>query len=334
VSITVLNPGLLTTIQDLGRSGYQKYGVIVSGAMDTYAMRLSNIMVGNEENEGVLEITMVGPSLKLKKGTLFSITGANLSPTINDKKVCMGRPIYVKEDCILKFGACKNGCRSYIAVAGGFDIPLVMDSKSTYLRAQIGGFEGRALQKNDVLNIGVKSNASSKIIKKLEEAKNNKDDFITTSWYVKNYNINHLKNTIIRVFEDRQFNKISSESISEFFNSEFNIDTKSDRMGYRLSGAKIELKEKLEMISEEVSVGTIQIPPDGNPIILLADKQTAGGYPKIAHVACVDIQRIVQLKPNDKLTFEKITLKEAEKLYFQREKYISDIKKSIKLITI
>lgn len=333
MSITVLNPGILTTIQDLGRVGYQKYGVIVSGAMDTYAMRLSNIIVGNEENEGVLEITMVGPTLELHKGMLFSITGAHLSPTINNKSVPLGRPIYLKEDCILKFGACKAGCRSYLAIAGGFDIPLVMNSKSTYLRAEFGGFKGRPLKKNDVLNIGSKSRVSCKIIEKTKEIKS-KEDFIAAKWYVKSYSTEHFNSKIIRVFEDRQFNKISEESVSKFFGEEFNIDIKSDRMGYRLIGPKIELKEKLEMISEEVSVGTIQIPPNGNLIILLADRQTAGGYPKIAHVAAVDIQKIVQLKPNDKLTFQKITLIEAEKLYLQREKYLRDIKKSIDLVTI
>ncbi|RII35941.1 biotin-dependent carboxyltransferase family protein [Clostridium chromiireducens] len=333
MSITVLNPGLLTTIQDLGRNGYQKYGVIVSGAMDTYAMRLSNIVIGNKETEGVLEITMVGPVLQLQKGILFSIAGADISPTIEGKAVPMNRPIYIKEDCILKFGACKSGCRSYLAVAGGFDIPIVMDSKSTYLRAQLGGLEGRSLRKNDVINVSIQSTISSRIVSKLMEIKCD-GDFTAARWYVKGYAEKKCENTVIRVFEDRQFKYISHESINKFFSSEFNIDTKSDRMGYRLYGPKIQLKEKLEMISEEVSVGTIQIPPDGNPIILLADKQTAGGYPKIAHVASVDVQKIVQLKPNEKVTFKKITLKDAEKLYFQREKYIDNIKKSIKLITM
>ena len=161
-----------------------------------------------------------------------------------------------------------------------------------------------------------------------------KGDFVASSWYMKNFMMQNPENTIIRVFPDRQFNNVSEESINKFFNSKFNIDIRSDRMGYRLSGEKIEFKEKLEMISEEVSVGTIQIPPDGNPIILLADRQTAGGYPKIAHVASVDIQKIVQLKPNDKITFKKITLKEAERLYFQREKDIVELKKSINIITI
>ncbi|MDR3595332.1 biotin-dependent carboxyltransferase family protein [Clostridium sp.] len=333
MNISVLNSGLLTTIQDLGRHGYQKYGVIVSGAMDTYAMRFANILVGNNENEGVLEITLVGPSLKLEKGTLFSITGGNISPTIKGRKISLGRPVYLNEDCVLNFGHCVAGCRSYLAIAGGFDVPEVMESKSTYLRAQFGGYNGRVLQKGDILNIGAKSEKSNKIIKKLEET-NKKDDFIITSWYVKESVVEEYNSAIIRVFPDRQFNDISDESIKKFYNSKFTINNKSDRMGYRLNGEKIELKVKLEMISEEVSIGTIQIPPDGNPIILLADRQTTGGYPKIAHVASVDIQKIVQLKPNDSITFKQISLKEAEKLYFEREKYISELKKTIELIII
>ncbi len=333
MSISVISPGLLTTVQDLGRTGYQKYGVILSGAMDTYAMRLSNIMIGNKENEGVLEITIIGPSLKLDKGTLFSITGANLSPTIKGREIPRGRPIYLFKNCILNFGACKAGCRCYLSVAGGFDVPNVMESKSTYLRAEFGGFNGRALRKDDVLSIGDKSSDSAEIIKKME-AINKGDDFVATSWYMKNFIMQNSESTVIRVFPDRQFDSVSKKSIDIFFSSKFNIDNKSDRMGYSLSGEKIEFKEKLEMISESVSIGTIQIPPDGNPIILLADAQTVGGYPKIAHVAQVDIQKIVQLKPNDKLTFKKITLKEAEKLYFEREKYIEELKKSMQLIII
>jgi len=330
VSISVLNPGLQSTIQDLGRHGYQKYGVIVSGAMDVYAMRIANIAVGNDENEGVLEITMIGPSLELEKGALISITGGNISPIINGKKIPMGRPVYLKEDCVLNFGACIAGCRSYLAIAGGFAVPEVMESKSTYLRAQFGGFNGRPLKKGDILNIGTKSVAAIKIIEKLQEI-TQKGEFVAPSWYIGDSTVENINSTIIRVFKDRQFDNISDESINKFFNSEFNVDNKSDRMGYRLCGEKIELKERLEMISEEVSVGTIQIPPDGNPIILLADRQTTGGYPKIAHVVSVDIQKIVQLKPNSKIKFKQITLKEAERLYFEREKYIDELKKAIRL---
>lgn len=333
MNITVLTPGLLTTVQDLGRYGYQKHGVIVSGAMDTYSMRLANIIVGNDENEAVIEITMVGPSLSLPKGSLISITGANLSPTINDKKVPLGRPVYIREESILKFGQCISGCRCYLAAAGGLDIPAFMESKSTYLRAKIGGKDGRALQKNDVLKLGSISERSADIIKKLIIESNKNDSVIFTPWYIRSSRVQNRENTVIRVFEDRQYKNISEESIEDFFISSFSIDVRSDRMGYRLNGPKIELKNKIEMISEEVSLGTIQIPPDGNPIILLADRATAGGYPKIAHVASYDIPKLVQLKPSDRIKFKKITLREAEILYLKREKYIAELKKSVKIMS-
>ena len=233
----------------------------------------------------------------------------------------------------MKFGKCANGCRAYIAIAGGIDVPVVMDSKSTYLRCGIGGQDGRALKKGDVINIGKKNNISLGIIDKIKVL-NKGESFVYTKWYAKNFIINENYPTYIRVFEDMQFKNIKEESIKDFFSKPFIIDSKSDRMGYRLNGPKVELSEKLEMISEEVSLGTIQIPPDGNPIILLADRATAGGYPKIAHVALYDIPKLVQLKPNDKIIFKKITLKEAEDLYLKREMYIEELKKSIKLMSI
>ncbi|MDT8717389.1 biotin-dependent carboxyltransferase family protein [Clostridium sp. 19966] len=333
MNIRVLTSGLLTTIQDKGRYGYQKQGVIVSGAMDMYSMRLANIAVGNDENEGVLEITLIGPSLSLEKGSLISIIGADISPTINEKKVPMGRPIYLREDCVLKFGKCLSGCRCYLAVAGGFNIQRCMESKSTYLRAKLGGKDGRALIKKDVLELGEKSKLSLNIIKKLKEIKS-KENFVFDKWYMKDSVVPNIFNAAVRVFEDRQFEKISEKSIDDFFRCSFAIDSKSDRMGYRLKGPKINFRENIEMISEEVSFGTIQIPPEGNPIILLADRATAGGYPKIAHVASYDLHKLVQLKPSDTVNFKKITMKEAESLYLKREKYITELKKSIDLINI
>lgn len=333
MSVTVLSPGLLTTIQDRGRYGYQKHGVIVSGAMDRYAMRLANIIIGNDENEGVLEITFIGPSLRITKGNLISITGANISPTINDKRVPLGRPVYLNEDCILKFGKLESGCRCYLSIAGGFDIPVFLESKSTYLRAQLGGKDGRALKKNDVLSVGNKSELSLKLVNKIKET-DKKDSFVSTRWYIKSFTTQKHDTEVIRVFKDRQYKFADEESIKNFFNASFSVDTKSDRMGYRLNGPKIKFKEKIEMISEEVSFGTIQIPPDGNPIILLADRATAGGYPKLAHVASCDIEKLVQLKPSDKIKFEKITLKKAEELYLKREKYIKELKKAVKLVCI
>lgn len=340
MSISVLKPGLLTTVQDSGRYGYEKSGIVVSGAMDIYDMKLANIAVGNNESEGVLEATMIGPSLKIDKGELISITGADISPVINKEKVPMGRPVYIKEDSILEFGQIISGCRVYIAVCGGFEIKPVMGSVSTYLRGALGGVEGRALKKGDILNIKSKTIIGENLIKKLMNRSKDiyeNSKFCAPHWYIKNYadyGNDKSKSNVIRVFEDMQYKNFSRKSLDEFWNSEFVIDSKSDRMGYRLKGPEISMEEKIEMISGEVSFGTIQIPPDGNPIILLADRATAGGYPKIAHVCDYDIQKLVQMKPGEKIKFEKIDIKEAERLYIERQKEIEDLKKSIELISI
>jgi biotin-dependent carboxylase uncharacterized domain len=331
VSITVIHPGLLTTVQDLGRYGYQKYGIIVSGAMDSYSLRLANLLVGNKEGEAGLEMTLMGPSLEIEKDTLFAITGGDLSPTINGEPVPMWRPVYLHKKSVLKFGACKSGCRSYLAVAGGYNIPEIMESKSTYLRAGIGGFQGRGLQKADVLQIKSPREESLKIMKNLAK-KQSSNFFGSTSWYLRReYIIKDSQNIKIRVIGDRQFHEFTLDSKKQFLNCPFKITPQSDRMGYRLSGPALKLEKPLEMISEAVSLGTIQVPPDGNPIILLADRQTIGGYPKIAQIAAVDISKVVQTKPGDKISFEEISLEEAERLYIEREKYIQNIRIAINL---
>lgn len=333
MSVTVLKPGLLTTIQDNGRYGYQKYGVVVSGAMDTYAMRLGNVILGNKENDAVLEMTLVGPSLKIEGDTLISLTGGDLDAKINGEKVPMGRPVYIKETCILSFTGCKSGSREYLAIAGGFKVKEVMGSKSTYLRGQIGGKAGRALRKDDVLEAENKGEISLALVEKLSNVKSD-NNFVFPRWYVEDAIYEKQEVTNIKVFKDRQFNNISNKSIEDFFSKEFLVDGKSDRMGYRLKGPKIGLKESMEMISEEVSFGTIQVPPSGELIVLLADRGTSGGYPKIAHVAACELKKLVQLKPNDKLKFEEIDIKKAEELYFNREAHIKELKIAVKLMSL
>jgi antagonist of KipI len=330
MSITVVRPGLLTTIQDIGRYGFQKYGVIVSGAMDSYSLRLGNLLVGNEDNEAGLEITLMGPTLEIDKHTLFAITGADLSPTINGEPVPMWKPVYIRKKSVLQFGACKSGARAYLTAAGGFDIPEVMGSKSTYLRAGIGGYKGRQLQKEDVIQIKPPQKQSIRLIKQLENIDTTRI-FSTTPWHIKREYVNHSSKPIrIRVMRDRQFNQFTSESKERLFSCPFKVTAQSDRMGYRLSGPNLSLEKPLEMISEGVTFGTIQVPADGNPIILLADRQTIGGYPKIAQVAAVDIPKVVQVKPGEEILFQEISLEEAENLYMEREKYIQSLKIAIK----
>lgn len=323
MSMRVIKPGLLTSIQDLGRKGFQQHGIIVSGAMDPYSLRIANMLVGNDEREAALEITLMGPTLKLEKDCLIAITGGNLSPTINGQAVPMWRPIHIKREAILNFGGCRSGCRSYLSVAGGYTIPSVMNSKSTYLRGGIGGFKGRALLVGDV----VKFNADSTNLEKREL----NDAFTTVKWFVNEKDFMPESKPVIRFVNGRQYDDFTESSKDSFVKDCFKVSNQSDRMGYRISGPALELKEKRELLSEAVTNGSIQVPPDGNPIILLADSQTTGGYPKIAQVITADISFIAQVKPGESIRFSKVSLSEAEQFYLQKEQKVKQLKASISL---
>ncbi|KQL54257.1 KipI antagonist [Heyndrickxia shackletonii] len=329
--ITIKKPGLLTSIQDIGRYGYQKYGVIVSGVMDPVAHRIANLLVGNEENAPTLEITLLGPVLEIHEDTLISICGGDMSPHINGKPVPMWRTVYVKKGSELRFGTAKAGCRVNLAVAGGFSVPTVMGSKSTYLNAGIGGFNGRALKTGDHISVNQPSPLSSKIILQMKKQAGSRS-FLEMEWSVASKFIPSFKtDQTIRVMKGRQYSLFTNQSQKDFFSKTFEVSTQSDRMGYRLKGETLALKEPKEMLSEAVSFGTIQVPSDGNPIILLADRQTTGGYPKIGQVATVDLPLLAQAKPGDRLRFSEIEHEVAEQLLMERERKIQELKKGILL---
>lgn len=322
MSIRVMKPGLLTSIQDLGRKGFQQHGVIVSGAMDPYSLRIANMLVGNEEGEAALEITLLGPTLIIEKDCLIAITGGNLSPTINGEAVPMWRPIFVKKGAVLAFSGCRSGCRAYLSVAGGYSIPSIMNSKSTYLRAGMGGYKGRALQVDDVLDFNEASP---------HHAKYGVNVFSTVKWFVNAKDFMPENKPVIRVTNGSQYGFFTESSKVQFEQESFKVSNQSDRMGYRISGPSLELKEKRELLSEAVTNGSIQVPPDGNPIILLADSQTTGGYPKIAQVITADIPFIGQVKPGDSIQFAKVTLRDAEQSYLKKEQLLKELKTSIAL---
>ncbi|HHY74308.1 MAG TPA: biotin-dependent carboxyltransferase family protein [Bacillus bacterium] len=327
--ITIKKGGLLTTVQDLGRYGYQKYGVVTSGAMDQLAHRIANLLVGNEEYLPTLEITLIGPTILFHEDTLIAICGANLSPTINDKAVRLWRTVLIKKGSELKFVKCKKGCRAYLAVAGGFSIPTVLKSKSTYLRAGFGGFKGSTLNMGDHLFFEKPSKLSTDMMAKLLER--NSNEFVEEKWSVSSQFISIYNEYIpIRVIKGRQYHLFTKESQQQFFKEKFEVTPQSDRMGYRLRGPSLTLKNREEMISEAVGLGTIQVPADGNPIILLADRQTIGGYPKIADVVTVDIPLLAQAKPKDFIQFIEISHEEAQLLYIERERLLLQIKHGIK----
>lgn len=329
MSITCMKGGTLATIQDLGRSGHQNLGIIVSGAMDTHALKIANIIVGNNEEEACIEITMRGTSFLFQQDTLIAITGGDLRPMVNNINIPQWRPVLIKANSIVKFKGNITGLRSYLSVSGGYDIQKKLGSKSTYLRAEFGGYNGRAFEQDDVIHVNQFSLKHQEIQKTLEKET---ADFKTTTWHVRPifYGRNKKVNTI-RFIEGNEYTWFSEEAHTYLEKEIFKIENSSDRMGYRLMGKPLHKKTQKEMISEAIINGTVQISNDGNPIVLLADRQTTGGYPRIAQIITADIYKFGQLKPNDKIKFKKITLEEAYIALYELQQQLLKITLIIKL---
>ena len=295
MSITVLNPGLLTTVQDQGRIGYQQFGVSVSGVMDPRSASLANILVGNDEKEAVLECTMMGPQLQFDKANCIAITGGDLMPTLDGKPIPNYTAVKVEAGQVLKFTMPKTGCRAFIAFAGGLDIPEVMGSRSTYMKAKIGGVEGRKLAKGDVIGF-----RAPKAELKNMNFRSMASEFVPRKEYT------------VRVVLGPQDDYFTDAGIETFLTQVYSVTAEFDRMGCRLEGAVIQHKDGGDIISDGIAFGAIQVPSSGQPIIMLGDRQTTGGYTKIANVISADFRILGQLKQGDKVRFEKVSVKAAQ----------------------
>ena len=295
MSITVLNPGLLTTVQDQGRIGYQQFGVSVSGVMDPRSAALANILVGNDEKEAVLECTMMGPHLQINQANCIAITGGDLMPTLDGKPIPNYTAVKVEAGQVLKFTMPKTGCRAFIAFAGGLDIPEVMGSRSTYMKAKIGGMEGRKLQKDDVIGF-----RAPKAELKNMNFRSMASEFVPRKEYT------------VRVVLGPQDDYFTDAGIQTFLSEVYTVTPEFDRMGCRLEGAVIQHKDGGDIISDGIAFGAIQVPSSGQPIIMLGDRQTTGGYTKIANVISADFRILAQLKQGDKVRFEQVSVKFAQ----------------------
>jgi antagonist of KipI len=325
MSIKIIKPGMLTTIQDIGRKGYQKYGVIESGAMDHFSIKAANILVGNSEEEAALEMTILGSTIQFEENSLIAITGGNISVSIDEIPIPLWRPILVKGGSTLKFGSVTKGSRAYLSVAGGFDIPVEMGSRSTYLRAGIGGYKGRALQAGDVITLR-RNTELSKEISSYSFHSIDKSFIASNKTISPNIKPIYAKKPMIRVIPGAHHNLFNEESRHLFFSKAYKIQLDSDRMGFRLEGPPLSLSNPQEILSEVVSFGTVQVPSNGQPIVLMADHQTTGGYPKIAQVISVDLPVLSQLNFGSEVYFQEVSLEEAQKLYIEREKNFSIMK--------
>ena len=331
MTLHVLEPGLLTTVQDLGRPGYQGDGIPEGGAMDPVAHRVANQLVGNSDDAATLEITMTGPSLRFETEALVAFAGADLAVTIDDIPVPGWRPVSVRAGATLRSGALRSGCRAYFATAGGIDVPRVLGSRSTYLRAAIGGMRGRALKRSDVVPTGVPTTLGRAITTMLTRG----DRVLCVAPWGAGPSLRppYADTPTVRMIEGAHTSRLTPRARELLVQTEFRVGVQSDRMGYRLEAAALELSSPVELLSEAVAFGTVQLPPNGKPIILMADRQTTGGYPRIGAVATVDLPLLAQLKPGDRVRFRIISLEEAQSYYLAREHDLVQSAQAIRLIS-
>ena len=271
--IEVQEGGLFTTVQDLGRYGYQRYGVPVAGAVDLFALRVGNVLAGNEEGAAGLEITLAGPRLQFLADAVIAITGGDLDPRLDDEPAAMWQAVAAPRGAVLSFGKPRDGQRAYLAVAGGIDLPPVLGSRSTYTRSGLGGLEGRPLQAGDRLPTSGEGPAAQPAGRKLPREQ------------VPSYGNSH----VLRVVMGPQDDAFTQEGIRTFLSAEYTATHQSDRVGYRYQGPRIQHKGGADIISDGVPFGAVQVTGDGLPIVLLADRGTTGGYTKIAAVISVDL---------------------------------------------
>ena len=309
----VIKGGLLTTVQDFGRSGFQAQGFNVNGVMDRRAFRIANLLLDNPENEAVLECTLIGPTLEFTAPMIISITGGDFRPELNDEKIPMYTAIYVAEGDVLKIGSARTGRTCYIAFSNYLKVPVVMGSRSTNLKCQIGGFKGRKLEDGDFIE--------TRINRRIYLS-----SFLSRTLPLKEYEEDKVKIRVVMGPEEEVFSK---KGIKSFLETEFTVGAEFDRMGMRLEGSFIETKHGSDIISDGIALGSIQVPSHGKPIILLADRQTTGGYGKIAAVISVDLPKLVQRRMDDKIRFEAVSVQEAQKLMLQEERELQEMRKAI-----
>lgn len=313
MEMKILRAGQLTTVQDLGRPGLRAAGVPVSGAMDSFALRIANALVGNPEAAAALEFTLVGPELAFSAPATIAIGGMEC------EGIPSWKPLTVAAGESLNLSRCLHGCRGYLAVAGGIDVPVVLGSRSTYLRAGLGGWAGRALRDGDVLPIGA-------AVTEHAGAGGPVGPAVPNGWRIDPRVLpNYSPTAAVRVLRGGQ----AEEFGQALYGTEFSISPQSDRMGLRLTGRKLERNSTEDLLSVAVAPGSIQVPPDGQPLVLMADAQTIGGYPQVAHVITADLPVLAQLRPGDTVRFLEVSLEEAHRLTIARERALAMLREGL-----
>jgi len=323
LKIDITRAGFLTSVQDLGRLGFRQFGVSVGGALDSHALRVANLLVGNDESAAGLEITLGGLRLRFVDDRIVAWCGGGFDVRLGSTSVAAGHAALVRSGQELMFNQPKVGCRCWLGISGEIDVPIVLGSRSTDLRTNFGGFDGRALRDGDGLPLGRNSERARTLINTLGEEK-------IARWKPPHdWSSPTQREPALRFIRGVDWNRFNDVAIQRFTNEEFSVTAEADRMGARLDGPELKRADNvaglaaassMDLISEAVVPGTIQVPPSGQPILLLGDCQTIGGYPKIAHVITVDLPIAAQLRAENRVRFHEVSIAQAHQLLLQRER--------------
>ncbi|WP_028562082.1 biotin-dependent carboxyltransferase family protein [Paenibacillus pinihumi] len=339
MSLTVLEPGFYTTIQDLGRPGLRHAGLGAGGAMDSYALRVANLLTGNDPQAAGLELTLSGPVLRAEQDMLVAITGADMGPRIEGgMELPMWRPVWLAAGTVVRLGRAAAGCRAYLAVAGGILVPPQLGGRGTDVRARIGGLDGRPLAAGDAIpcmaagDLPPPAAALAARLRQRALAEGRRRMMAAPRWFAppRAYGGAGTDGIVLRAMPGAESGQFSEAARTALYREPFRVAPASDRMGLRLSGPMLERTTRAELLSHGVAPGTVQVPPGGSPIVLAADCQTTGGYPKLAQVAYADLPLLAQARPGDIIRFQPVALAEAQRLDLAREQELSVLAAGIK----
>lgn len=306
MTISVVKPGLFTTVQDLGRYGFAHLGISPAGAADALSLRIANLLVGNDENAPALEMTLLGATLAFEESVTVAITGARCECKLGPDTFPANQAVEIPPGSILQCGSTTDGARCYVAIRGGFEVPLVMGSASTDVRGSFGGVEGRRLQKGDMLLVGEPRKMPPRRLR-VEVSET-------------------LRGTgPVRVTKGAQSDWFNPDMFARFLRTPYLVSEQSDRAGLRLGGEAVSPHKKTQLLSDGIPLGAIQVPHDGQPIILFVDQQTTGGYPKIANVIAADMHRVGQLRPREKVRFAEVSIAEAVEALRAQERRLKEV---------
>ena len=323
MNLTIRRAGFLTTVQDFGRSGFRQFGVAVGGALDPHALRVANLLVGNDESAAGLEIAFGGLQVRVSDDRIAAWCGGDFEARVGSNAIPAGHVFVLRRGEEFTIDRPRTGCRAWLTISGGIDVPLVLNARSTDLRANFGGLDGRALRDGDELKLDRNSERAKILLERLRNER-------TAAWKPPHdWSSPARREPLVHFVRGTDWIRFDDVMSQRFTNEPFIVSPDSDRMGVRFEAPELKRQDAVDLISEAVAPGTVQVPPSGKPILLLGDCQTIGGYPKIAHVITVDLPIAAQLRAGDAVHFREVSLAEAHRLWVERECHLAQFRRGL-----